>query len=113
MLPLIGLRVGERVDDAEVEPELITQALGEPLGLGEQVPGVEEDDLGVRNRLADQVDEYGVAEAGRDEQAVPEVAACPAQDVEWMGVLERVRQLIEVDDVHVSAHLSKSGTNPE
>ena len=115
VLPLVGLGVGEGVDDSQVEPELLTQALGEPFGLGEQVAGVEEHDLGVGDRLADEVNEDGIAEAGGGEQAVTEVVAGPAQDVERVGVLERCRHLTEVNDVHVGAHgssLAQIPSNP-
>ncbi len=49
---------GSGVEHAQVEVEVPAQLLGVPLGLGEQVAGVEEHDVGVGDRLADEVDEH-------------------------------------------------------
>ena len=73
---------------AQVEPVALAQVLGEPLGLGEQVAGVEEHDVGVGDRLADEVDEHGVAEAGGHDQPVTELLAGPAEDLGRVGVVE-------------------------
>ena len=86
--PLVGLGVRPRVHRAQVEPVALAQVLGEPLGLGEQVAGVEEHDVGVGDRLADEVDEHGVAEAGRHDEPVTELLAGPAEDLARVGVLE-------------------------
>ena len=101
------------MDDAHVEPEFVTQPFGVPGRLGEQVAGVEEDDFGIGDRLADEMNEDGVAEAGGDQQLVPEVVARPAQDVQWVGEFERGRHLLEVGEVDVGAHAHQSGTIPE
>ena len=87
-LPLVGLGVGQRVHRAQVEPVLLAQVVGVPFGLGEQVAGVEQHDLGVRDRPADQVHEHGVAEAGRHDQPVAELLARPTEDLQRMSVLE-------------------------
>jgi hypothetical protein len=86
--PLVGLDVRLRMHRAQVEPVALAQVLGEPLGLGEQVTGVEEHDVGVGDRLADQVDEHGVAEAGGHDQPVTELLAGPAQDLGRVGFVE-------------------------
>ena len=62
--------------------------LGVPFGLGEQVPGVEEHDVGVRDRPADEVHEHGVAEAGRHDQAVTVLLTRPTEDLQGMSILE-------------------------
>ena len=68
--------------DAEVEVEALAQLFGEPLRLGEQVLGVEQDDLDAGHRGGGDVDEHGVFEAGGDDQLVgAEVLGGPAGDV--------------------------------
>ncbi len=87
---LDGARLG--ADDPQVEAELLAQVLGVPCGLGEQVAGVQEHDVGVRDRLADQVHEHRVTEAGRHDQAVTELPVRPSEDLERMSILEHPAQ---------------------
>ena len=75
-----------------LRPILLAQVLGVPCGLGEQVAGVEEHDVGVRDRPADEVHEHGVAEAGRHDQAVTELLTRPSEDLERMSILEHPAQ---------------------
>ena len=71
-----------------LSPYCRAQVLGVPFGLGEQVAGVEQHDVGVGDRPADEVHEHGVAEAGRHDQAVAELLTRPAEDLQGMSVLE-------------------------
>ena len=92
-LPEVPLGVAlERVDDAQVDPVGLAQVLGVPCGLGEQVPGVEQHDVGVGDRPADEVHEHGVTEAGRHDQAVAVLLTRPTEDLQGMSVLEHPDQ---------------------
>ena len=77
--------LGRGRDDAQVEVVLAAQVLGVPFGLGEQVAGVEQHDLGVRDGLADEVHEHGVAEAGRHDEPVAELLPAQRRTLERMS----------------------------
>ena len=93
--PLVDDGACRRLEDPHAQVEVATQALGVPLGLGEEVPGVEEHDIGFGDRPADEVDEHRVGEAGGDDQAVTELGAGPAEHLEGMRVLEHLPQSIK------------------
>jgi len=68
---------------------------------------VEEDDFGVRDRLADEVDEHGVAEASGDDQLVTELLPGPTQDVERVSSFETGRHCREVERLREELKASK------
>ena len=69
------------MDRAQVEAEPTPEVVGVPLGLGEQVAGVEQRDVDAGHHRVGEVSEHRIAEARRHDQVVTERLTGPAQDL--------------------------------
>ncbi len=82
--PDITVRAGQRVDGSKVQVEATTQIVGEPLGLGKQVAGVQQHDVDIGDGAGHEVHQGGVAKAGGHHQTATEASVGPAENLGWV-----------------------------